>query len=99
MPLKREDIQEFYELTVCENQTSGSRPHTPAQKYRYQDDETLPADPSPGHMTHGRSTELSHTHLDGYTHPAALTVRTHTHTRAHTHTHTNTLLKVQGVLE
>ncbi|KAK1876041.1 Disks large like 4 [Dissostichus eleginoides] len=43
------------------------------KKYRYQDDETLPADPSPGHMTHGRSTELSHTHLDGYTHPAALT--------------------------
>ncbi|KAK5893014.1 hypothetical protein CgunFtcFv8_005926 [Champsocephalus gunnari] len=68
------DIQEFYELTVCENQTSGSRPHTPAQKYRYQDDETLPADPSPGHMTHGRSTELSHTHLDRYTHPAALTM-------------------------
>lgn len=31
-------------------------------------------------MTHGRSTELSHAHLDGYTHPAALTVRTHTHT-------------------
>ncbi|CAB1423275.1 unnamed protein product [Pleuronectes platessa] len=43
------------------------------QKYRYQDDETPPADPSPGHMIHGRSTELSHTHLDGYTHPAALT--------------------------
>ncbi|KAK5848018.1 hypothetical protein PBY51_005674 [Eleginops maclovinus] len=25
------DIQEFYELTVCENQTMTSRPHTPAQ--------------------------------------------------------------------
>ena len=64
------------------------------QKYRYQDDETPPIDPSPGHMTHGRSTELSHAHLDGYTHPAALTVRahtrTHTHTHAHTHTHTHT---------
>ncbi|XP_060887323.1 disks large homolog 4-like isoform X6 [Labrus mixtus] len=67
------DIQEFYELTVCENQTT-SRPHTPGQKYRYQDDETPPIDPSPGHMTHGRSTELSHAHLDGYTHPAALTM-------------------------
>ncbi|XP_076581458.1 disks large homolog 4 isoform X3 [Chaetodon auriga] len=66
------DIQEFYELTVCENQMS--RPHTPGQKYRYQDDETPPVDPSPGHMTHGRSTELSHAHLDGYTHPAALTM-------------------------
>ncbi|XP_014881865.1 disks large homolog 4-like [Poecilia latipinna] len=62
------DIQEFYELTVCESQTS-SRPHTPAQKYRYHDDETPPVDPSPGHMTH--SAELSHAHLDGYTHPAA----------------------------
>ncbi|XP_040886928.1 disks large homolog 4 isoform X1 [Toxotes jaculatrix] len=40
------------------------------KKYRYQDDETPPVDPSPGHMTHGRSTELSHAHLDGYTHPA-----------------------------
>uniref|UniRef100_A0A3Q2ZZN0 Discs large MAGUK scaffold protein 4 n=1 Tax=Kryptolebias marmoratus TaxID=37003 RepID=A0A3Q2ZZN0_KRYMA len=80
------DIQEFYELTVCENQTP-SRPHTPAQKYRYQDDETPPLDPSPGHMSHGRSAELSHTHLDGYTHPAALIVGAHTHT----HTHTNTL--------
>ncbi|XP_022625781.1 disks large homolog 4-like, partial [Seriola dumerili] len=68
------DIQEFYELTVCENQTTTSRPHTPGQKYRYQDDETPPVDPSPGHMTHGRSTELSHAHLDGYTHPAALTM-------------------------
>lgn len=52
------------------------------QKYRYQDDETPPVDPSPGHMTHGRSTELSHAHLDGYTHPAALTVRTHTHSQS-----------------
>ncbi|XP_067435525.1 disks large homolog 4-like [Thunnus thynnus] len=68
------DIQEFYELTVCENQTT-SRPHTPGQKYRYQDDETPSVDPSPGHMTHGRSTELTHAHLDGYTHPAALTVQ------------------------
>ncbi|XP_027866574.1 disks large homolog 4-like [Xiphophorus couchianus] len=64
------DIQEFYELTVCESQTS-SRPHTPAQKYRYHDDEP-PVDPSPGHMTH--SAELSHAHLDGFT--AALTVGT-----------------------
>ncbi|XP_015260422.1 PREDICTED: disks large homolog 4-like [Cyprinodon variegatus] len=69
------DIQEFYELTVCENQTSSS-PNTPGQKYRYQDDETPPVDPSPGHMTIGRSAELSHAHLDGYTHPAALTVGT-----------------------
>ena len=60
------------------------------QKYRYQDDETPPIDPSPGHMTHGRSTELSHAHLDGYTHPAALTVRAHTRTHTHTHTHTHT---------
>ncbi|XP_078138389.1 disks large homolog 4-like [Centroberyx gerrardi] len=67
------DIQEFYELTVCENQTV-SRPHTSGLKYRYQDDETPPLDPSPGHMTHGRSAELTHTHLDGYTHPAALTM-------------------------
>lgn len=50
------------------------------QKYRYQDDEAPPVDPSPGHMTQGRSTELSHAHLDGYTHPAALTVRTRTET-------------------
>ncbi|XP_032439185.1 disks large homolog 4 isoform X1 [Xiphophorus hellerii] len=63
------DIQEFYELTVCESQTS-SRPHTPAQKYRYHDDETPPVDPSPGHMT--RSAELSHAHQDGFT--AALTM-------------------------
>ncbi|TDG99340.1 hypothetical protein EPR50_G00192990 [Perca flavescens] len=44
------------------------------KKYRYQDDETPPAEPSPGHVTHGRSTEASHTHLEGYTHPAALTM-------------------------
>ncbi|XP_039464786.1 disks large homolog 4-like [Oreochromis aureus] len=67
------DIQEFYELTVCENQTT-DQPHTPVQKYRYQDDETPPVDPSPGHMTQGRSVELSHAHLDGYTHPAAITM-------------------------
>lgn len=54
------------------------------QKYRYQDDETPPVDPSPGHMTHGRSTDLSHAHLDGYTHPAALTVRKQTHSQTHT---------------
>ncbi|XP_028298203.1 disks large homolog 4-like [Gouania willdenowi] len=59
------DIQEFYELTVCE-----SRPHTPAQKYRYHDNETPPIDHSPGHVTLGRKSDMSHTHLDGYTHSA-----------------------------
>ncbi|KAM7366698.1 hypothetical protein PAMP_016113 [Pampus punctatissimus] len=44
------------------------------EKYHYQDDEAPSVDPSPGHMTHGRSTELTHAHLDGYTHPAALTM-------------------------
>lgn len=56
------------------------------QKYRYQDDVTPPVDPSSGHMTHGRSNELSHAHLDGYTNPAALTVRKHKHTETRTHT-------------
>ncbi|XP_035772015.1 disks large homolog 4-like [Neolamprologus brichardi] len=73
MASRTQYIQEFYELTVCENQTT-DQPHTPVQKYRYQDDETPPVDPSPGHMTQGRSVELSHAHLDGYTHPAAITM-------------------------
>ncbi|KAM6949068.1 disks large homolog 4-like [Aplochiton taeniatus] len=67
------DIQEFYEVTVCENQES-DRPHTPGLKYRYQDDETPPQDHSPSHLTAGRSAEFSHTHLDGYTQPPAITM-------------------------
>ncbi|XP_008323597.1 disks large homolog 4 isoform X2 [Cynoglossus semilaevis] len=68
------DIQEFYELTVCETQEKESRAHTPVQKYRYQDDETPSVNPSPGSMTHGHTTDLSHAHLDGYTHAGALTM-------------------------
>uniref|UniRef100_A0A3Q0SU72 Discs large MAGUK scaffold protein 4 n=1 Tax=Amphilophus citrinellus TaxID=61819 RepID=A0A3Q0SU72_AMPCI len=82
------DIQEFYEVTVCENQATSQQQHTP--KYRYQDDETPPIDPSPGHMTQGRSAELSHAHLDGYTHPAAITVR------MNTHTHTQSYINMNG---
>ncbi|XP_049319148.1 disks large homolog 4 isoform X3 [Astyanax mexicanus] len=54
------DIQEFYELTVFENQTS-EQPQAPGlQKYRYQDEETPPLEHSPAHLTAGKSGELLH---------------------------------------
>uniref|UniRef100_A0AAY5EC25 Discs, large homolog 4a (Drosophila) n=1 Tax=Electrophorus electricus TaxID=8005 RepID=A0AAY5EC25_ELEEL len=53
------DIQEFYEHTVLEKQTS-KHPQTPGQKYRYQDEETPPLEQSPAHLTAGKSGELLH---------------------------------------
>ncbi|XP_037397265.1 disks large homolog 4 isoform X3 [Pygocentrus nattereri] len=65
------DIQEFYELTVFENQSS-EQPQMPGlQKYRYQDEETPPLEHSPAHLMAGKSGELlhlsdaSHTPMDG----------------------------------
>uniref|UniRef100_A0A8K9XZ42 Disks large homolog 4 n=1 Tax=Oncorhynchus mykiss TaxID=8022 RepID=A0A8K9XZ42_ONCMY len=78
------DIQEFYELTVFENQNS-DQANTPGLKYRYQDEETPSLDHSPAHMTSRRSGEFNQSQLDGYTHLAPITVHTHTHTR-YTHT-------------
>ncbi|XP_061768886.1 disks large homolog 4-like isoform X1 [Nerophis ophidion] len=63
------DIQEFYELTVCESHTT-SPLHTPVQKYRYHDDDQ----PSPGNVTDGHAPELTRTHLDTHIQPAALTM-------------------------
>uniref|UniRef100_A0A9J8D8I7 Discs large MAGUK scaffold protein 4 n=1 Tax=Cyprinus carpio carpio TaxID=630221 RepID=A0A9J8D8I7_CYPCA len=60
------DIQEFYELTVFENQTL-----TPGLKYRYHDEETPPLQHSPAHLTAGRSGEMltvsdaGHAPIDG----------------------------------
>ncbi|XP_041926107.1 disks large homolog 4-like isoform X3 [Alosa sapidissima] len=59
------DIQEFYELTVFENQNS-TRPHTPSLKYRYQDEETPPLEHSPAHLTPGKSGELLHLSDSGH---------------------------------
>ncbi|XP_053542397.1 disks large homolog 4 isoform X1 [Ictalurus punctatus] len=53
------DIQEFYELTVCENQTPVQPPTTP-KKYRYQDEESPPPEHSPAHITSGKSGEILH---------------------------------------
>ncbi|XP_076842166.1 disks large homolog 4-like isoform X3 [Brachyhypopomus gauderio] len=53
------DIQEFYEHTIFENQTSEPL-QTPGQKYRYQDEETPPLEHSPAHLTAGKSGELLH---------------------------------------
>ncbi|XP_045067743.1 disks large homolog 4-like [Coregonus clupeaformis] len=67
------DIQEFYELTVFENQTRTTGHTTPpGLKYRYQDEETL--DHSPAHMTSRRSREFNQSQLDGYTHLPPITV-------------------------
>uniref|UniRef100_A0AAV2KJ81 Uncharacterized protein n=1 Tax=Knipowitschia caucasica TaxID=637954 RepID=A0AAV2KJ81_KNICA len=62
------DIQEFYELSICESQSHTEPDPDPDQKYRYHDDETSPIDPSPGHMTQGRNSDhaSSHPRLDGY---------------------------------
>ncbi|XP_053096476.1 disks large homolog 4 isoform X1 [Pangasianodon hypophthalmus] len=54
------DIQEFYELTVCENQTPVQLPTTGPQKYRYQDEESPPPEHSPAHITSGKSGEILH---------------------------------------
>ncbi|XP_042606502.1 disks large homolog 4-like [Cyprinus carpio] len=60
------DIQEFYELTVFENQTL-----TPGLKYRYHDEETPPLQHSPAHLTAGKSGEMltvsdaGHAPIDG----------------------------------
>uniref|UniRef100_W5N899 Discs, large homolog 4a (Drosophila) n=1 Tax=Lepisosteus oculatus TaxID=7918 RepID=W5N899_LEPOC len=43
------DIQEFYEVTVCESRLVG-RPRTPVLKYRYQDEDTPPMEHSPAHL-------------------------------------------------
>ncbi|CAL9694168.1 unnamed protein product [Knipowitschia caucasica] len=69
------DIQEFYELSICESQSHTEPDPDPDQKYRYHDDETSPIDPSPGHMTQGRNSDhaSSHPRLDGY---PSLTVST-----------------------
>ncbi|XP_051517547.1 disks large homolog 4 isoform X3 [Myxocyprinus asiaticus] len=53
------DIQEFYELTVFENQSTG-RTHTPGLKYRYHDEETPPVQHSPTHLTAGKPTDMLH---------------------------------------
>ncbi|XP_061089591.1 disks large homolog 4-like isoform X1 [Conger conger] len=53
------DIQEFYELTVVENQGTDMA-QTPVQKYRYQDEETPPMEHSPAHLAPGKSGELMH---------------------------------------
>ncbi|XP_064185116.1 disks large homolog 4 isoform X6 [Anguilla rostrata] len=53
------DIQEFYELTVVENQ-GPEMPQTPVLKYRYQDEETPPMEHSPAHLAPGKSGELMH---------------------------------------
>uniref|UniRef100_A0A3B3Y4T0 Discs, large homolog 4a (Drosophila) n=1 Tax=Poecilia mexicana TaxID=48701 RepID=A0A3B3Y4T0_9TELE len=69
---------DLFQALLGNTHTSSPSLNQPKPKYRYHDDETPPVDPSPGHMTH--SAELSHAHLDGYTHPAAaLTVGTVTH--------------------
>ncbi|XP_051781259.1 disks large homolog 4 isoform X2 [Erpetoichthys calabaricus] len=44
------DIQEFYELTVFENQPNSFAQMSP-QKYRYQDEDTPPMEHSPAHLT------------------------------------------------
>uniref|UniRef100_A0A9J8BIQ2 Discs large MAGUK scaffold protein 4 n=1 Tax=Cyprinus carpio carpio TaxID=630221 RepID=A0A9J8BIQ2_CYPCA len=55
------DIQEFYELTVFENQTAG-RALTPGLKYRYHDDETPPLQHSPAHLN---VSDAGHAPIDG----------------------------------
>ncbi|XP_060792847.1 disks large homolog 4 isoform X2 [Neoarius graeffei] len=73
------DIQEFYELTVCDNQTP-DQPHFPLQKYRYQDEESPPPEHSPAHITSGKSGEIlhlsdaSHAPMDGQTYPLSTTM-------------------------
>ncbi|XP_059426271.1 disks large homolog 4-like [Carassius carassius] len=99
------DIQEFYELTVFENQTEGQA-LTPGLKYRYHDDETPPLQHSPAHLN---VSDAGHAPIDGihgYTpqmhgSPAkpVLLPSGHTpyyatstlvrHTHTHTHTHTH----------
>ncbi|XP_058266849.1 disks large homolog 4 isoform X2 [Hemibagrus wyckioides] len=54
------DIQEFYELTVCQNQTQAQPPTKGSQKYRYQDEESPPLEHSPAHITSGKSGEILH---------------------------------------
>ncbi|XP_048033794.1 disks large homolog 4 isoform X2 [Megalobrama amblycephala] len=53
------DIQEFYELTVFENQ-SEDQALTSGLKYRYHDEETPPLQHSPAHLTTGKSAEMLH---------------------------------------
>ncbi|KAK9954811.1 hypothetical protein ABG768_016852 [Culter alburnus] len=53
------DIQEFYELTVFENQ-SEDPVLTSGLKYRYHDEETPPLQHSPAHLTTGKSAEMLH---------------------------------------
>ncbi|XP_051919695.1 disks large homolog 4-like isoform X1 [Hippocampus zosterae] len=67
------DIQEFYELTVCESHAA-SRPPTPVQKYRYHDDDDDDDQPSPGNVTDGHAPEFGRAHLDTLARPAALTM-------------------------
>ncbi|CAL8384654.1 unnamed protein product [Arctogadus glacialis] len=70
------DIQEFYELTVCESLKAETPPD---MKYRYHGDDTPPLEDSSGHMTAsaGHMTEeqsVDSTHSDGYAQPAAHTM-------------------------
>ncbi|XP_077444229.1 disks large homolog 4-like isoform X2 [Stigmatopora argus] len=66
------DIQEFYELAVCESH-SASPPPTPVQKYRYHDDDEDDRQ-SPGNVTEGHAPELPRAHLDTLARHAALTM-------------------------
>uniref|UniRef100_A0A6Q2Z9C2 Discs, large homolog 4a (Drosophila) n=1 Tax=Esox lucius TaxID=8010 RepID=A0A6Q2Z9C2_ESOLU len=88
------DIQEFYELTVFENQMNDP-PHTPGLKYRYQDEESPPLDHSPAHLTSGRSGEFNQSQLDGYTNLAPIMVHKHTHTSVGLSDLVTTLISVE----
>ncbi|XP_077598717.1 disks large homolog 4-like [Stigmatopora nigra] len=66
------DIQEFYELAVCESQ-SASPPATPVQKYRYHDDDEDDRQ-SPGNVTEGHAPEFPRAHLDTLAPHAAITM-------------------------
>ncbi|XP_059933114.1 disks large homolog 4-like isoform X1 [Gadus macrocephalus] len=70
------DIQEFYELTVCESQKAEAPPD---MKYRYHGDDTPPLEDSSGHMTASaghmtKEQSVDSTHSDGYAQPAAHTM-------------------------
>ncbi|CAL8377211.1 unnamed protein product [Boreogadus saida] len=70
------DIQEFYELTVCESQKAETPPD---MKYGYHGDDTPPLEDSSGHMTASaghmtKEQSVDSTHSDGYAQPAAHTM-------------------------